>query len=63
MGADGSIPNPSKDEATAAIFPAHTEDVPAPPPDELNAHAWEMVAEDAKGGPEMPVHVDWSKGG
>ena len=39
------IPSRSRNEETLSVFPAAENDVPAPPADELNAHAWEIAAE------------------
>jgi hypothetical protein len=58
--ADSSIPSRDMNEGTVSIFPQAEADVPAPPPDELNAHAWELQAENAKGGPAMDPKPDWS---
>jgi hypothetical protein len=47
-------------EGTVSVFPKAEDDVPAPPTDELNSHAWELQAENAKGGPAMTPKPDWS---
>jgi len=60
--ADG-IPVHTKESYTDSISPNVKEDVSIDRTDSLNEGAWALHDEVAKGGPEMPVHVDWSKGG
>jgi hypothetical protein len=47
--ADDKIPTYTVEESTESIFPGVGDDVPAPPPDEMNANAIEMARQNAKG--------------
>jgi len=51
------------EQGTVSVFPKAEDDVPAPPKDELNAHAFELHDENAKLGVAYQPKVDWSKGG
>jgi hypothetical protein len=62
--ASGKIPNRSKEESTAAIFPGVAEDVPAPPKDPMaGGVAGQIIEQNQKLGPGYTEKPRWSKGG